>query len=146
MAATLHVRWPFRADGLSRRKARAEADLRIAHRHDEIDPSLGWRVQELTSARERARLARSLRGIVKDLSPSRLPGASPLNRAALRPHAALISELAERLDDLQRPVAAAGVVAVRRLLMHPDSPLYARETEDTVADALGAVLERLRPR
>ena len=125
---------------------RAAADRRIARGYEDADPSLAWRAQELTSARERARLARSLRGVVEDLSPSRLPGASPLNRAALRPHTSLLAELADRLDDLERPVSASGVLAVRRVLTDPDGPLYARPDDPgghDVAGALSALLEGL---
>jgi hypothetical protein len=46
-----------------------------------------WRGVELTSARKRLQLARSLEGAVRELhGPVRLPGASPLNRIGPRPH------------------------------------------------------------
>lgn len=127
--ALIHVRWPFRAGGLTRRQARAAADLRIARGHADVDGSLAWRIRELTAAPERVRLARSVRGVVRDLSPTRLPGASPLNRVALRPHASLLVDLADRLDDIDRPIAATGILAVRRILADPDGPLYARRDD-----------------
>ena len=120
---------------------RAAADLRIARGHAHVDASLGWRVQELTAARERARLARSVRGMLRDLSPSRLPGASPVNRAALRPHTSQLIELADRLDDLERPVSATGVLAVRRVLTDPDGPLYGRYGTDIGGELRGTLDE-----
>jgi hypothetical protein len=100
--------------------------------------------------RERLKLGRSVRGIVDALSPRRLPGASPLNRVALRPYRSELIALADRLDDLDRPVSAAGMRAVRRLLTEPDGVLYARPLPDEpsrdIARELGAVLDRLEVR
>jgi hypothetical protein len=107
------------------------------------------RAQAPPSARDRLRLARSVRAVVKDLSASRLPGASPLNRVALRPHAPLLTALADCLADLERPVDAAGVLAVRRLLTDPDGPLYAHPGDPLSAEVdrpLRAVLRRLEAR
>ena len=83
-----------------------------------------------TTPRVRRRLARSVRGVVPKLSASRLPGASPLNRVALRPCCAELLAIADRLDDLDRPVAPVGIRAVRRLLTEPGSALYARDGLD----------------
>jgi hypothetical protein len=83
-----------------------------------------------TSPRVRHRLAGSVRGIVPKLSPGRLPGASPLNRVALRPCCAELLAIADRLDDLERPVSAVGVRMVHRLLTEPGSALYARDCVD----------------
>jgi hypothetical protein len=69
-----------------------------------------------------------------------------LNRVALRPHAPLLTALADYLADLERPVDAAGVRAVRRLLTDPDGPLYTRPIDprrDEVGQVLGDVLRRL---
>lgn len=100
--------------------------------------------------RERRELGRSVRGIVKALSPRRMPGASPLNRVALRPHCAELIALADRLDDLERPVSISGMHAVRRLLTDPDSVLYARPLPDElprdIPRELGAVRDRLEVR
>jgi len=64
---------------------------------------------------------------LRDLSPSLLPGASPLNRVAARPHAELLGELAERLAALDRPVTPQAILEVENLLTSPGSALYARE-------------------
>ena len=100
--------------------------------------------------RERLMLGSSVRAIVEALSPRRLPGASPLNRVALRPYCAELLALADRLDDLDRPVSAAGMLGVRRLLTEPDSVLYARPLPDElprdIARELFSVLDRLEVR
>jgi hypothetical protein len=110
-----------------------------------------WRIEELTSARERRLLARSLRRLVSELSPNRLPGAIPLNRAAVRPHGARLLALAERLEALDRPVSPAGVLQVHRLLCEPDSSLYApladaAESPQRVGRELEVVENSLEPR
>ena len=121
-----------------RRRLCAAADAWIARGHD--GTSYGWRVAELTSRRERRLLAISVRDIVPELSERRLPGASPLNRVALRPYRSELVELADRLDELDRPVSAAGVLAVRHLLTEPGSALYARESTDDPAPDPGREL------
>jgi len=105
--------------------------------------------EELTSRRARHKLARSARGIVGDLSPRFLPGASPLNRPLVRPHADLLLVLADRLDRDQRPVSLRGMLAVRQLLQDPSSPLYAEAdavSSDTVAAAIEIALAQLNAR
>ena len=112
--------------------------------------SYGWRIDELTSRRERRLLARTVRSIVPEISPSRLPGASPLNRVALRPYRSELRAVADRLDNLDRPVSPAGILAVRRLLTGPESVLYARPANDDRPDRVGrelvAVLDGLEVR
>lgn len=106
---------------------------------------MAWRVSELTSKRERAALARSVGKIERDLSPARLPGASPLNRVAARPHAELLRQLAERLAAFERPVAPIGVLRVDDLLTRPDSPLYERERAHELRRSLRTCLFDLEP-
>jgi hypothetical protein len=100
--------------------------------------------------RERLKLGRSVRGIVDALSPRRLPGASPLNRVALRPYCDELIALADRLADLERPVSATGMLAVRHLLTGSDSVLYARPGADELPRDIGreliAVLDALEIR
>ncbi len=134
-----------------RRRRRADAWIEHA---TALPGRYRWRVEELTCPRERRLLARSVRGVVADLSPGRLPGASPLNRVALRPHADLLAALADRLSDLDRPVVARGILGVHRLVTDPSSVLYARPELDEcgasaasndVARVLRAAIERLEP-
>jgi len=122
-----------------KRRARKAADEWIAAGWGS---RVAWRVDELTSRRERRLLARSLRGAVSDLSPGRLAGASPINRIALRPHARLLTALAERVADPERPVAATGVLAVHELLTSPDSAIYTHDDVD-VRGELRSVLDAL---
>jgi hypothetical protein len=146
----LQVRPLLPARRRERRQREATADRWIERGYDDaVDSPVAWRVQELISARERLRLARSMRGVLKDLSASRLPGASPLNRVAMRPYAPLLAALADRLANLEYPVRAQGVLAVRRLLTDPDGPLYARPADTApgnevdVGRTLRAVLRKL---
>jgi len=108
-----------------RRREREVADSWIL-RNGVVPSRFAWRAAELTSPHERRLLARSLRGVVSDLSPARMPGPAPLNRVALRPHADELTELAARLDDLHRPVSARGILNVHWLLVDSTSPFYAR--------------------
>ena len=109
-----------------------------------------WRIAELTSVRERRMLACTVRDIVPELSLRHRPTASPLNRGALRPYRTELISLADRLDDLVRPVSAAGILAVHHLLTEPDSVLYARydfdERPREVGAELDATLDRLEVR
>jgi hypothetical protein len=104
-----------------------------------ISSSLAWRVAELTNGRERRALASSLGDLVGDLSPRRLPGAAPLNRAGLRPYSDLLLALADRLERPDLPVTPAGILLVRELLSNGGSPLYLYGD----AEALPSELERI---
>jgi hypothetical protein len=106
-----------------------------------------WRADELTSRSERNLLARSLRSAVRELgSPPGFRSTVPLNRRALRPHAAELVALAERLDDLERPVAPAGILEVHYLLTSPGSPLYLYSPEADVSETLTAIQQKLEAR
>jgi hypothetical protein len=127
----------------------ARADDWIARGHVDPEAWYGWRVAELTSARERRLLARSVRNVITDAAPGRMPGAIPLNRVAIRPNASLIGDLADRLEQ-DDPVDPRGVLVVRGLLTTPDSPLYAqpvfddkRVSADSVASAVRGARRRL---
>lgn len=141
--------WLRRPARIRRRELREHADRWIERGHDDpVDSPVAWRVQELTSERERRRLARSVEGVVKSLSGTWMPGASPVNRVALRPYATLLVAIADRLAQTEYPVSAAGVLAVRRLLTDPDGPLYARPDEGDeidVGNALRAARRGLEP-
>jgi len=112
-------RWSAAAD------LREEGDAWIGRGYEGRASRYAWRVEELTSAHERRLLARSVRDVVSLVQKPSLQAIVPLNRDALRPHLALLAKLAHRLGDLQQPVAAAGILGVRRLLTQPDSCLYA---------------------
>ena len=104
---------------------------------------LTWRAAELASARERRLLARSLNGIVRELDANRLPGSSPLNRIALRPHADRIAAIADRLAQLERPVAVLGILLIHDLLSDGGSPLYDRRRVEEISGTLASILDAL---
>jgi hypothetical protein len=132
-----------------RRQLRKAADAWIERGYESRASRYGWRIHELTSVRERRLLGCTVREIVPELSQRHRYTASPLNRAALRPHRAALIALADRLDDLTRPVSAAGILAVHHLLTQPDSVLYASYFDERPRNAgaeLGAILDRLEVR
>ncbi len=132
------------------RQMRAAADAWIGRGYENRVSRYRWRIDELTCVRERRLLARSVRDIVPEISPRRLPGASPLNRVALRPYRSELIALADRLDDIARPVSAAGILGVHHLLTEPNSVLYARPLADElpldIRCELVAVFDRLEVR
>ncbi len=88
-----------------RYKLRASADAWIARGYDSARSRYAWRVEELTSRRERKRLAVSLRRIVDELEQA-LVSAVPLDapRSACKP---VLEAVAARLEDMPRPVSAS---------------------------------------
>ena len=127
------------------RTRRAAADVDLAHR-DRPPLRLSWRVEELVSTKNRLDLAHSLRSLVRDARPTYLPSASPFNRLAVRAESDELLALAGRLADLERPVAARGVVLLDRLLTDGSGPLYDRERQDELAPTLDAIGDGLEPR
>lgn len=129
-----------------RHRLRAEADAWIARGYVSTFSRYGWRVEELTDSRERLLLAASLRSIRRDVERRPTPVAVPLDREALRPCRERIAALAERLEELARPVSAAGVLGVRHLITNgATSPLYVHPVSAPrdIAAELTAVLDRL---
>ncbi len=106
---------------------------------------LSWRAGELTSPRLRSTLARSLRGIERELLFTSMPGPVPLNKRALRLHLGLLRALQERLEDSARPVSVRGMLLVDRLLTEPGSPLYSSVPDDVLAEALSEALAAIDP-
>jgi hypothetical protein len=132
MATLVHPRaW------LDRRRARADADHWIRHG---FEARYHWRVAELTTRHERRLDARSIRGVLRELDGSRLPGVVPTRLAALRPHAALLEAIEARLLD-EAPVSGLGMLAVNHLLTSPGSCLFTEV--DDVASCLTTVLDKL---
>jgi hypothetical protein len=138
------------------RFGRAEHELRLLRRQADrtllrgIAPSrrsalVEWRAAELTRDDHRLRVAAGVNRLLRELDPSRLPGASPLNRVAVRPHEDLIVRLRARLGDLGAPVEARGVLMAEWLLGDMTSPLYDRRRADAIPRALTRVLAALEP-
>jgi hypothetical protein len=93
-------------------------------------PRLAWRVRELTCPDHRLDVSRDLTSAVHDADGNRLPGASPLNRAAVRSARAQLLALASRLSDLETPVLPRGVLLAEQLVADSHSPLYDRARAD----------------
>lgn len=122
-------------------RRRADLELRREPRPYLLSSFAQWRAGELTSDRHRLALARAIARTERDLSPALLPGVSPLNRVAARPHVELFRRLADRLAALDRPVSPQMVLQVEELLTSPESPLYARERARELRESLLACLD-----
>ena len=138
--------------GLGRLKARralralrAAADTDLARR-DRPPLRLAWRVEELVGTKNRLDLAHSVRSLVRDARPRYLPSASPFNRLVVRAESDQLLAMAARLADLERPVAARGVVLLERLLTAGSGPLYDRDRVDEFGSTLDTILDALEPR
>ena len=127
------------------RALRAAADTDLARR-DRPPLRLAWRVEELVRTKNRLDLAHSVRSLVRDARPSYLPSASPFNRLVVRAESDQLLAVAARLADLERPVAARGVVLLERLLTDGSGPLYDRDRVDEFGSALDTILDALEPR
>jgi HAMP domain-containing protein len=102
-----------------------------------------WRAHELVAAEERAALARELGAVLHQLDPQHLPSASPLRRAAVRPHADLLRAIRDRLGD-EEPVTPRGMLLVHGLLRE-GSPLYTDASDEELARTLARVRGALEP-
>jgi hypothetical protein len=125
---------------LERRRARVEADDWIRRG---FESRYEWRIAELTAPRERKLCARSLHGVLGEITGSKLPGATPLRTSSLRPHVALLEAIEARLLG-DAPLSAIGMLAVNDLLTSPGSCLFTER--DDVASSLQAVLDQLEVR
>jgi hypothetical protein len=137
------LQWSLAHSELSGMRRRADLELRLEPQPQFLTSLAQWRACELTSDRHRLALARSMARTERDLSPALLPGASPLNRVAARPHRELFHRLVERLASLDHPVTPQSVLQVEQLLTSPDSPLYARERAGDLRAGLRGCLQAL---
>jgi hypothetical protein len=94
-------------------RRRADEELLRSRRPS---PRLAWRVAELVSDEQRIDLGRQVTEIVHAADERFLPGASPVDRGAVRENRAQLLELGSRLFDTTRPVTPRGVLLVQRLL------------------------------
>ncbi len=126
--------------------ARERADSWIVSRTGQppTDAVLLARIGELTGARLRGDLARSLRRVAADaVSSGRALTPSQHNRRALRPHVAEVRLLAERLADTDTPVTPRGVALAYRLVTAGGGPLYNPGRADELPAGLRATLAAL---
>jgi hypothetical protein len=135
------LRWSLAHFELIGIRRRADLELRCESRPYLLSSFAQWRASELTSDPHRLALARAVARTERNLSPALLPGASPLNRVAARPHVDLFRRLAERLAALDRPVTPQALLQVEELMTSPASPLYARESAWKLRASLLACLD-----
>ena len=125
---------------------RGALDRQIAvGRPYESTPALALRARQLTDARTRQQIARSLRGIVDhadDRASHRVISASVVEPAAVRRARHPILGLAERLEGTA-PVNPAGVARAQVLLTDGLSPLYNRSCPRTATQAVYEVQDAL---
>jgi hypothetical protein len=93
-------------------------------------PRLAWRVHEIVSDEFRLAVSRDITNVVHDADGGRLPGASPLNRGAVRSARPQLLALASRLADLETRVLPRGVLLAEQLVSDSGSPLYDRAQAD----------------
>ena len=130
---------------LAVRRLRTIADRIILRNGDRqtASPLVAWRTAELTSRRHRRAVAAEAARLARDLDASTLPGAVPLNRAAVRPYRQELEALAAMLDGGQ-PIGARGMLVAERFLSSPASPLYDRAAADTLGPRLHRVITTLQ--
>ena len=128
----------------ARRAARQGADAALLATVLPV-PSAAWRAEELTCAKNRLALARSIEKLIRSADARYLPGATPLNRLAVRQEAATLQQLAARLSDLDRAVTAHGVLLLDQLLTDGYGPLYVAYRASELRWLLSHVAERLEP-
>ena len=105
-----------------------------------------WRAAELSTPKVRLELARTLHDVVREADIRHAPSASLVNRAAVRDQADRLLALGNRLADLERPVAARGVLLVDHLLTDGSGPLYDRSRTAALPFYIDAALDALEPR
>jgi hypothetical protein len=105
--------------------------------------SVAWRAAELVVPKKRLALARSLRRLVRDVL--HLSDTHAVDHETVRAASQDLIVIANRLADLDRPVAPCGVLLVEQLLSDKSgSPLYTRSRPGALSlylDATRAALE-----
>lgn len=109
-------------------------------------PRLAWRVHELVAPDFRLGVSRGITSLIHDADSGRLPGASPLNRPAVRAARPQLLALASRLADLDVHVLPRGVLLADRLVTDSHSPLYDRDRADAVHREVERALTALERR
>jgi len=121
-------------------RERADAELAVTRLPS---PRLAWRTAELVDDEHRVELARRLTDIVHAADERLLPGASPVDRAAVRNTRPQLLEVAARVCDTERPVTARGVVLLERLL--DGGALFGHGRSARLRTELAAVRDALEP-
>jgi hypothetical protein len=98
---------------------------------------------ELVAEEHRIELARRLTDIVHAADERLLPGASPVNRSAVREARPQLLEVAARVFDTERPVTPRGVVLLQRLL--DGGALFGQGRATRLRAEVASVREALEP-
>jgi len=126
------------------RDMQVSIDRVLLHRQaTPLSPLLVWRASQLCAPEAREHLAAALRRAERSASAAHLPGASPLNRPAIRSSAVEIEALASYLTGTE-PVNAKGVLLVHHLLEDPSAPLFGHGPSSDLRDEIRAALAALR--
>ena len=131
--------WEARRE-LKAARRRADAEILASHLPS---PRLAWRVEELLADENRVDLGRSVTDVVHSADERLLPGASPVDRSAVRVCRAQLLELASRLHDLDNPVSPRGVLLVEHLLVDGTGPLYGKKDPVRLRHALEEIRQDL---
>jgi hypothetical protein len=107
---------------LDRLRASVDATL-IRRRRQQLSPLLLWRTGEVTGQAFRDHVASELRRVVDVSRAGSLPGASPVDRAAVRRNADSLVGLAARLEGPD-PLDAQAILLARSLAHDATSPFY----------------------
>jgi hypothetical protein len=142
---------PFGALGRLVASARERRALRTARRAADADlllretPSLrlAWRAAELVVPKRRRQLARTLRELVREADPRVARTARVFDAAAVRELAPVLLQAANRLEDLERPVAPRGILLLESLLTDPWGPLYDRGRAEQLGSAVVTAADAL---
>jgi hypothetical protein len=142
---------PFGALGRLVASARERRALRSARRGADTElllretPSLrlAWRAAELVVPKRRRQLARNLRAIVSESDPRVARSARVFNAQAVRRLAPVLLQAADRLEDLESPVAPRGILLLENLLTDPWGPLYERGRAEHLEGALVIAVDAL---
>jgi hypothetical protein len=112
---------------------------------DFVPPAYAWRARQLTSARERRTLARTLRLIEREAFDGPRRRVYGLRLTAVREHRDCVHVLAETLDSVDEPVTPAGMLRVLDLITNGASPLWAGMKGPTLGNTIATTLAVLRP-
>jgi hypothetical protein len=132
LSRALHVQ-------LTRERLRAQADAWLASIHSPSPSAFPWRVEELVGS-ERKVVGRTLRSIAEEVMRPYRRGAPTVNRSKLRPHADLLSEVAEALEDPGRHASPRAVARTRLLITDVGSPLNCSARHDELHQTLTSIL------
>jgi hypothetical protein len=124
---------------MTRERLRQQADAWLAEIRSPNQSVFAWRVEELTGP-ERKVVGRTLRAIAEEIMRPHRRGAPILNRLKLRSESKELFELAEALQNPERPASARAIARTRLLITDCGSPLNNSARHDELHQALKTIL------